>query len=159
MSNVLGIIKSNIIVILTAMLPVVELRGAIPVGIALGIPPIEATILSIIGSTLPVPFILFFIKYIFKWLSKFEKTNKLIEKITSKAMKKSDSIAKYEFWGLLLFVGIPLPGTGAWTGSLIASLLGMKNKVAIPAIFLGNVLAGTIVYLLSYTTINIFNLF
>lgn len=155
MSGILEFIKSNIIVILTSMTPVVELRGAIPVGIAMGMDPIHATILSIIGSTIPVPFILFFIKPVFKWLKRYRGFKVLIDKITRRAISKSDSVAKYRFWGLLIFVGIPLPGTGAWTGSLIAALLDMGIKETLVAIFFGNVMAGTIIYILSYTTLTI----
>ncbi len=130
---------------LISMLPIVEIRGALPVALASGIPPLLAFPLTIIGNMIPVPFILLFIRPIFNWLKKREKVKGIIQKLEDKAFSKSDKIAKYNVIGLILFVGIPLPGTGAWTGALIAALLDMRLKIAIPAIFLGVLLASVIV--------------
>ena len=106
-------------------------------------------IIAFIGNIIPIPFILIFIKFIFKQLKKTGMKN-FIEKLENKAISKSDQIQKYAYWGLLLFVGIPLPGTGAWTGALIASLLNMDVKKSFGVIVLGVVLAGIIISVFSY---------
>ncbi len=130
---------------LISMLPIVEIRGALPVALASGVNPFLAFPLTIFGNMLPIPFILLFIRPIFNFLKKQPKIHKLIQKLEDKAFSKSDNIAKYNVIGLIIFVGIPLPGTGAWTGALIAALLDMRLKIAIPAIFLGVILASVIV--------------
>ena len=135
--------------LLISFLPIVELRGAIPVGIALGLPWYQVLTIAVIGNMLPIPFILLFIDKIFVWLKKTKLKN-FVEKIENKAMSKSDQIQKYGKIGLFLFVAIPLPGTGAWTGSLIASLLRMKMKDSLPWIFLGVLVAGLIMSLVSF---------
>ena len=103
-----------------------------------------------IGNVLPIPFILLFIRQIFKWMKKIELFRGLVEKLEKRALGKSDRIKKYEFWGLMLFVGIPLPGTGAWTGALIASLLEIDIKKSSLAILCGVALATVIMYVVSY---------
>lgn len=158
MDYILKWISADIIVMLTAMIPVVELRGAIPVGIALGLSPFWSMILSVIGSSIPVPFILMGLRPVFDYLCRFKGFKRIIDRTTGRAMEKSGSVVKYGFWGLMIFVGIPLPGTGAWTGSLIAVLLDMRLKRALPSIFLGNIIAGTIIYILSYSTFSLLNL-
>ena len=134
-------------------LPVLELKASIPVGLAMGLPLWETFLIAVIGSTIPVPFILLFITKIFTWLKGTKHLKPFVEKMENRAMGKKEQIEKYEFWGLLLFVGIPLPGTGAWTGSLIAALLGIKFKKAFPAVILGIMLASFIMTVLSYTVI------
>ena len=109
-------------VFLISMVPILELRGGLLLATVLKIPMLQAGIACVIGNIIPIPFILLFIRQIFKWLKKTKLFRPLIEKLENRAMGKSDKIKKYEFWGLVLFVGIPLPGTGAWTGALIASL-------------------------------------
>ncbi len=120
-----------------SMVPIIELRGAIPVGIGLGVPPWLAVTVSIIGNIIPVPFIIFFIKKIFAFMRRWKKLDGLVTRLEKRAEKKSDSIKKHAFWGLFLFVAIPLPGTGAWTGSLIAALLDMPPKKSLLTIALG----------------------
>jgi uncharacterized membrane protein len=159
MDKIIDIITADIITLLMSMVPVIELRGAIPVGIAMGLSPLWSTALSIIGSTIPVPFILLALRPVFDVLKRVKWMRKLIDKTTVNALRKSDKVVKYGFWGLMIFVGIPLPGTGAWTGSLIAVLLDIRIRIALPAIFIGNIIAGTIIYILSYTTLNIINFF
>lgn len=159
MDEFLHIITADVATILMSMVPVIELRGAIPVGIAMGLSPLWSTVLSVIGSTIPVPFILLGLRPLFDILKKVKWMRRIIDRTTVKAMRKSGKVVKYGFWGLMLFVGIPLPGTGAWTGSLIAVLLDMRICRALPAIFIGNIIAGTIIYILSYTTINILSFF
>lgn len=136
-------------VLLTAALPIIELRGAIPVGISLWLSPLHAAILSFVGSMIPVPFILFTIRPIFNWMKKTKLFRKLVNRLTNKSLNKSGQIQKYGAWGLLVFVAIPLPGTGVWSGSLAAALLDMRFKWAFPAIFVGNLIAGILIMGLS----------
>ena len=110
----------------------------------------KAIPLCIVGNIIPIPFILLFIKQIFKVLKKTKIFRGLIIKLEDRAMRKSDQVKKYEFWGLMLFVGIPLPGTGAWTGSLIASLLEIDIKKSSLAILCGIIMATVIMYIVSY---------
>lgn len=130
---------------LISMVPVIELRGALPVALASGISLPVAILLTVIGNLLPIPFILLFIRPIFKWFKKLSGIRNFIQRLEERAFKKSDSIKKSNFWGLVIFVAIPLPGTGAWTGALIAALLDMRLKYALPAIALGVIIASAIV--------------
>ena len=134
-------------VFLVSMVPVVELRGAIPVGYGLGIDNIWVlTILAVLGNLVPVPFIILFIKSIFAWIRKhLPKLDGLITKLENRAHSKSEKVQKSAFWGLFVFVAIPLPGTGAWTGALIAAMLDMRLKRAFPAIVAGVVTAGIVI--------------
>ena len=132
------------------MIPILELRGGLIVSKLLEVPITTAIPLCIIGNIIPIPFILLFIKQIFKWMKKIKIFRGLVEKLENKAMGKSDNIRRYEFWGLVLFVGIPLPGTGAWTGSLIAALLDVDFKKAILAELLGIAIATIIMSIFSY---------
>lgn len=134
-----------------SMVPVIELRGAIPVAIAHGMDLWPAIVVSVLGNLVPVPFIIIFIRNIFAWLrEKSEWLNKMVTKLERRAEKKSDTVRKYEFWGLFLLVAIPLPGTGAWTGALIAAMLKMRIKRAFPSIALGVIAAGLIVAFVTY---------
>lgn len=143
-------ISSKAVVFIISLMPILELRGGLLAASLLKIPEAQAIPICIIGNILPIPFILLFIKQIFKWMKKFKIFRGLIEKMEKRAMGKSDKIKRYEFWGLLFFVGIPLPGTGAWTGALIASLLGIDIKKSSVAILLGIALACVIMYIISY---------
>ena len=143
--QLLNFLSIELTVLLTAALPIIELRGAIPVGISLGLSPLHAAILSFIGSMIPVPFILFTIRPIFNYLKKTKTFRKLVHRLTDKSLNKSHKIQKYGAWGLLVFVAIPLPGTGVWSGSLAAALLNMRFKWAFPAIFVGNLIAGILI--------------
>lgn len=136
-------------VLFTAALPVVELKGAIPVGISLGLAPFHAFILAYLGSIIPVPMILFTIRPIFNYLKQTRLFRKIVNRMMDRSLKKSGNIRKYGVWGLFIFVAIPLPGTGVWTGSLIASLLDMRFKLAFPAICIGNLIAGLLIMALS----------
>lgn len=136
---------------LISMVPVVELRGAIPIGVAHGLPFWWAIPVAIIGNLVPVPFIIIFIKKIFAWLrTKSRWLNNLVTRLENRAISKIDTVEKYAFWGLFLFVAIPLPGTGAWTGSLIAAMMDMKVSKAFPSILLGVVTAGVIISFVTY---------
>ncbi|MCI8292947.1 MAG: small multi-drug export protein [Hespellia sp.] len=153
MVNLGGKVSKEVIIFLISMVPILELRGGlIAAGPALlDVPMWRAIPICVIGNIIPVPFILLLITPIFKWMKGTNLLRPMVEKLESKAMSKSDQIEKYEFWGLVLFVGIPLPGTGAWTGSLIAALLGIRFRKAFPAVMLGILLATVIMTVLSYT--------
>ncbi len=140
----------ELIVFLISLMPILELRGGLIAAALLGLDIVPAFIICIIGNLLPIPFILWFITPIFNKLKKTKHLSKLVNKIEKKALSKKDKIEKAEFWGLLFFVGIPLPGTGGWTGSLIASLIDMDKKKAMLAITCGVLLAGLIVGSLSF---------
>ena len=127
-----------------SMVPVIELRGAIPVGIAAGLSPAVAFTVSVLGNLVPVPFILLLIRRIFDWLRGTKTLGPIIEKLERRAHLKGRVVQKYRVPGLILLVGIPLPGTGAWTGALVAALLDIRLKSAIPAIFAGLLIAGAI---------------
>lgn len=149
LNQLLNFLSIELTVMLTAALPIIELRGAIPVGMSLGMSPAHATVISFIGSMIPVPFILFTIRPIFNYLKKTKLFKKLVHKLTDKSLNKSGKIQKYGAWGLLVFVAIPLPGTGVWSGSLAAALLDMRFKWAFPAILVGNIIAAVIIMGLS----------
>jgi len=142
-------------VLLTAAIPIIELKGAIPVGISLGLSPLHSTLVSFIGSMIPVPFILFTIRPIFNKLKETRTFKHHINRLTIKSDNKSRNIKKYGAWGLLIFVAIPLPGTGVWSGSLAAALLNMRFKWAFPAIFVGNLIAAVIIMTLSNGVLSI----
>ena len=135
----------ELIVFLISLKPILELRGGLIAAALLGLNIVPAFIICIIGNLLPIPFILWFITPVFNKLKKTKHLSKFVNKIEKKALSKKDKIEKAEFWGLFFFVGIPLPGTGGWTGSLIASLINMDKKKAMLAITCGVLLAGLIV--------------
>lgn len=140
----------ELIVFIISLMPILELRGGLIASALLGLNVIPAFIICLIGNLLPLPFILWFITPIFNWLKKTKIFSKFVNKLENKALAKREKIEKAEFWGLLFFVGIPLPGTGGWTGCLIASLIGMDKKKALLAATLGVLLAGLIVGTLSF---------
>lgn len=145
-----GKISREMIVFVISMVPILELRGGLLAASFLNIDIVRAIWFCVLGNIIPVPFILLLITPVFRWLKGTRTFRPMVEKLESRAMGKSEQIEKYQFWGLVLFVGIPLPGTGAWTGSLIASLLGVKFKKAFPAVLLGIVIATVIMSILSY---------
>lgn len=150
-ANTLGkYVSREIVIFIVSMVPILELRGGLLAARLLDVSIITAIPICIIGNIIPIPFILLFIKKIFQWLKKVKLFRKFIDKLEARALDKSDSIKKYEFWGLVLFVGIPLPGTGAWTGSLIAALLDIDFKKAILAELLGIAIATIIMSIVSY---------
>jgi len=138
-------------VFIISMIPIIELRLPIPVGVAVGISPAVAIPIAVIGNLIPVPFIILFIKKIFAWMRKISpKLNGVVDKMEAKAEKNKARVLKYAFWGLALFVAIPLPGTGAWTGALVAAMLDMPLKKAFPSVLIGVVGAGLLVAFVSY---------
>lgn len=142
--------SKELAVLITAAMPIIELRGAIPFGIALGFSPLTSFLLSLFGSMIPVPFLIWLIQPIFARLRQQEFFCRWIDVLCERSLAKSESVQKYGFWGLIIFVGIPLPGTGVWSGSLVATLLEMPVKSALPAIFIGNLIAGVAVMIISY---------
>ena len=143
-------LPDELVCFVISMIPVIELRGGLIVAAIKDVPLWRAIGVCIAGNLVPIPFILLLITPIFAWLKKTKFFKPIVEKLESKSMGKSEKIQKYEFVGLMLFVGIPLPGTGAWTGSLIASLLEIKIKKAFPAICLGLIMATIIMCFISY---------
>lgn len=143
-------INKDIVVFIISMLPILELRGGLLAASILNISLVKGLIICIVGNLLPIPFVLLLIEYIFNLLEKFKPTKKIVKWLKNKAMKKSDSIKKYGYLGLILFVGIPLPGTGAWTGSLLAVLLNLDKKKSFGCILLGVILASVIMTIISY---------
>ena len=148
--NAFSGLDKNVVVFLISMFPLLELRGGMIAAAVFKMPYLQAMVLCLLGNMLPMPFILLFITKIFDALKKTKLFKPMVQKIENKAMGKSDKIQKYEFLGILLFVGIPLPGTGAWTGALIASLLGIKLRKSIPAILCGIFLASAIMSCVTY---------
>ena len=147
--EVFGWLPKEAFAALISMVPVIELRGGLPFAILSGMSPWVAFPLCIAANLLPIPFILWFITPIFNWMKTTKLFRPMVEKLENRAMKKQDSLDKGYFWGLLLFVGIPLPGTGAWTGALIAAMLNIPKKKSIPAIALGVCLAAVLMGMLS----------
>jgi len=148
-------IGREILVFVISCLPILELRGGLLAASLLGLDPIISYILCVIGNILPIPFILWLLEYIFLLIKKTKLKN-IVTKLEDKANSKKDSIEKYGFWGLVLFVGIPLPGTGAWTGTLVAVILGMDKKKAFLAALLGVIMASIIMMLISFGFLQIF---
>lgn len=150
--------KDILLTFLVAMVPVVELRGAIPFGVVRGLNLWTAIIASVLGNLVPVPFIILFIRRIFAWMrAHMPKLDGLVTRMEKKAEKNRAAVEKYAFWGLAILVAIPLPGTGAWTGALVAAMMEMRLKRAFPAIVIGVVIAGVIVSVVTYGAQTIFS--
>ena len=143
---------------LVSMLPIIELRGGLPFGVALGLPYQLAFPAAVIGNLIPAPFIIVYIRRIFMMMRRYmPKLNGVVDKLEQKAHLKGQKVQRYQYLGLWLFVAIPLPGTGAWTGCLAAAFLGMRLKKAMPAVVLGVLTAGTIMLTLTHVGINLFS--
>lgn len=146
-----------ILTLLVSMIPVVELRGGIPFGVAAGLPVWAAYLAAVIGNLIPVPFIVVYIRRVFMFMRQhMPRLNSLVDKMEQKAHLKSASVLKYQYLGLAIFVAIPLPGTGAWTGALVAAFLDMRLKKAMPSIMGGVLSAGLIISILSYGVKSLF---
>lgn len=143
-------ISREAVIFIISMTPILELRGGLLAAKLLGVDILMAIPICVLGNIIPIPFILLFIKKILQWMKKVKYFAPVALWLEKKAMGKSDKIKKYEFWGLVLFVGIPLPGTGGWTGSLIAALLDVDLKKASLAILLGIAIATVIMSFVSY---------
>lgn len=136
---------------LVSMVPVVELRGGLPFGVALGLAPWQALIASVIGNLLPLPFIVVYVRRIFQWLRRhMPRLNGVVEKLEKKAHLGGRKVTKYKYLGLMIFVAIPLPGTGGWTGALAAAFLDMPLRKALPSLIAGVCIAGVIVCSITY---------
>lgn len=140
----------------TAMVPVLELRGAIPVGVAAGLSPWVACVTAILGNLVPVPFIMLLIRNIFDWLRDTKFFGPKIVALEQRAHLKGRVVRKYRLAGLIILVGIPLPGTGAWTGALVAALLDIRLRNAIPAVFIGLLIAASITLAVTMGVIHLF---
>ena len=145
-------VGEELCVFFCSMLPIIELRGAIPMGAAFGLPWWQTYIIAVIGNMLPVPIILLFVKSVLNWMAgcKVQFFNKVASKMFEKAEKNRAKIERYAFWGLTLFVAIPLPATGAWTGILVAALFDMKFWKSFLSALLGVLIAGVVMTLISY---------
>lgn len=139
-----------IYVFLISIVPVIELRGAIPVGAALGLSWYGNLLAAVCGNLLPVPFILLFIRHILAWMEQHGYFLWFVRFLNEKVRKHTNKVLQYAHWGLLIFVAIPLPGTGAWTGALIAAFLDVRLRTAFPSIAAGVGIAGMIMTLASY---------
>ncbi len=148
----LNTVGRELCVFFCSMIPIIELRGAIPMGFAFGMPWWQSYFLSVVGNMLPVPFILLFIKVVLKWMTncKVKFFNKVAGWLNRKVEKNRDKIAKYSFWGVCFFVAVPLPVTGAWTGSLVAAMIDMKFWKAFLSCLFGVMIAGVIMTVFSY---------
>ena len=142
---------------LVSMIPVVELRGGIPFGVTAGLPVWAAFIAAVIGNLIPVPFIIAYIRRIFQWMRRrIPRLNRMVDALERKAHLKGQKVNKYKYLGLMLFVAIPLPGTGAWTGSLAAAFLDVPLRKAIPSIIAGVLIAGMAISILTYGVASLF---
>ena len=143
---------------LVSMVPIIELRGGLPFGVALGLPYYLAFPAAVLGNLIPAPFIIVYIRRIFELMRRYmPKLNGLVDKLEKKAHLKGQKVQKYQYLGLWIFVAIPLPGTGAWTGSLAAAFLGMRLRKALPAVVMGVLTAGCIMLALTHVGINLFS--
>ena len=143
-------LKNYLWVFFLSMVPVLELRAAIPIGATLGLEWVANYLICVIGNMIPVPIILLFVRHVLEWMKKIPRLDKIALWVENKAQKNTPKVQKYASLGLLLFVALPLPGTGAWTGALVAAMLDMRMKYAIPSIFCGVLIAGLIMSLASY---------
>ena len=147
-----------VLTMLVSMVPIIELRGGIPFGVAMGLPYHLAFPFAVVGNVLPAPFIIVYIRKVFLMMRRYlPKLNNIVDKLETKAHLKGQQVSKYKYLGLFLFVAIPLPGTGAWTGSLAAAFLDMRLKKAFPAVLLGVLTAGCIMLTLTHVGINLFS--
>ncbi len=146
-----------LLTMLVSMIPIIELRGGIPFGVAMGLPYYLAFPFAVVGNVLPAPFIIVYIRRIFLMMRRYlPKLNGMVDKLEKKAHLKGKKVSRYKYLGLWLFVAIPLPGTGAWTGSLAAAFLDMRLKKAFPAVLFGVITAGCIMLTLTHVGINLF---
>ncbi len=143
-------IPTQLIPFIVSLFPVLELRGGMIAARALDINFIQAFIICYLANMLPIPFILLFIRKIFKLMRKVKFLGKIVDKLEARAEKKKGTIEKYKEWGLLIFIAIPLPGTGGWTGALIAAMMDLRMKKCLPIIALGVFIAGLIMSLITY---------
>lgn len=140
----------ELVIFIISLFPILELRGGLIAAALFQVPYWKALIICMIGNALPIPFILLLIEKIFTWMKKFKTSGRFVKWLETKTLKKRDQIDRLGFWGLVLFVGIPLPGTGGWTGALLASLLRIPIKKSAPAIAIGICLSAAIMSFITY---------
>ena len=157
--NALTFLGNEFALFIISMIPLIELRGAVILGAALDMNWVIVLIVSVIGNMVPIPFLLLFGRKILDWLKTVPLFSKLAQWYEEKLVKKADQINEYAKWGLFLLVAIPLPGTGAWTGVLVATFLNMKMRQALPMIFLGVLAAGIVMVIGSYGLFDAIRLF
>ncbi len=153
MEKILEVITNELMVLMIATMPLVELRGAIPIGVSLGLHPLHATLIAILGSLIPMPFLYLFLEPVLKHLSKIKLLDRLVDRISQRTLENSKKVRRfkrYSIIGLVVFVAIPIPSTGVWSGCLVALLLNIPFRYALPAISLGTIIAGTIIFVLTY---------
>ena len=143
-------VSKDVVIFIISLMPILELRGGMLAATLLKVPYLRALIICVVGNILPIPFVLLFLEMIFRWMEKWSVTKKVVDWLIKKGNSKRSQIDKYGYLGLILFVGIPLPGTGAWTGSLVAILLGLDKKKSFICILIGVMLAAAIMSILSY---------
>ena len=143
-------VPEELVAFVISLMPVLECRGGMIAARLMEIPFVKAFLICYLGNMLPIPFIVLFIRKIFEFLRRFRFFEKIIVKLEAKTEKNKEKVLKYESWGLLLFVAIPLPGTGGWTGALMAGLLDMRFKRSLPIIALGVLIAGFIMSAITY---------
>lgn len=143
-------IPKELIIFIISMFPILELRGGMIAAKLLDVELLKAFVICYLGNILPIPFVLLFIRKIFKFLKRYPKIGKFVVKLEERSMKKSEKVKRWSNWGLLLFVAVPLPGTGGWTGALIAALLDIRIKISLPIIALGVLIANFIMSVFSY---------
>lgn len=140
-----------LLTVLVSMVPVIELRGGLPFGVALGLPHWAALLAGILGNLIPLPFIIVYIRRIFQWMRRrMPRLDGVVDALERKAHLKGRKVSKYKYLGLMIFVAIPLPGTGGWTGALAAAFLDMPLRKALPSIAAGVCIAGLIVFCITY---------
>lgn len=148
--DLFGNINKELVIFIISLLPILELRGGLLAATLLDVEFIRAAIICILGNVLPIPIVLLFLKYVLDVLSKWDVTKKLVNWLEKKVDDKREQIDKYGYLGLIIFVGIPLPGTGAWTGALLAVMLGLDRKKSFGCIIIGVLMAAVIMSVLSY---------
>ena len=148
-----------LIIFAISMVPLIELRGAIPVGAGMGLLPVPNYLVSALGNMLPVPFVILFVRKLFAWLKEKRIMYRAIVWVENHVLKKEYMLRKYSLIGLCIIVAIPLPGTGAWTGAMLAGLLNMRLRQALPSIGLGVIIAGLVVCGVSYGVVGMAGLF
>jgi len=148
--DIFGGISKEVIIFIISLMPILELRGGLLAASLLDIEYFTALWVSILGNVLPIPFVLLFLKFVLDLFGKWKVTKKIVDWLEEKVESKREQIDKYGYWGLVLFVGIPLPGTGAWTGSLLAVMLGLDRKKSFICILIGVLMAAAIMSVLSY---------
>lgn len=152
------LLHEMLMTVLVSMVPVAELRFGIPFGVSQGLPHWLSFLCAVVGNMVPIPFILVFIRRIFKWMRRhLPQLNNLVDKLEAKAHLKGKKVTRFKYLGLMIFVAIPLPGTGAWTGALAAAFLDMRLRKALPAIFAGVLIAGFLITGLTFGFTSIFN--